>query len=115
MEVRDAMMGAIVRFIVSALVLMVVSWLTPGFAVAGFWGAVLASLIIAGLGWVVQAAVGRGASPGGRGFTSFIAAAAVIYLTGWLFPGLLYVTWWGALLAAFVIGLADALVPTQLR
>lgn len=109
------MLGAIVRFVVSALVLMVVSWLTPGFAVGGFWGALFASLIIAGLGWVAQAALGRGASPGGRGFTGFVAAAIVIYLTGLLFPGWLSVTWWGALLAAFVIGLADAVVPTELR
>ena len=109
------MLGAVVRFIVSALVLMVVSWITPGFAVAGFWGALMAALVIAGIGWVAQAAMGRGASPSGRGITGFIAAAVVIYLTGWLFPGWLSVTWWGALLAAFVIGLADAVVPTELR
>lgn len=109
------MLGAIVRFIVSALVLMVISWLTPGFAVAGFWGALMASLIIAGLGWAARAALGRGASPSGRGITGFIAAFVVIYLTGWLFPGWLSVTWWGAMLAAFVIGLADAVVPTELR
>jgi len=115
MEVIDGMLGAIVRFIVSALVLVVVGWLTPGFEVAGFWGAFFAALVIAALGWVASAALGRGASPGGRGFTAFLSAAIVIYLTGWLFPGWIAVTWWGALLAAFVIGLADAVVPTQLR
>ncbi len=115
MEVKDGMLGAIVRFLVSALVLLVVSWLTPGFEVAGFWAAFFASLVIAGLGWVATAALGRGASPGGRGFAAFAAAAVTIYLTGWLFPGWISVTWWGALLAAFVIGLADAVVPTELR
>ncbi|MFZ5817377.1 MAG: phage holin family protein [Bacillota bacterium] len=109
------MLGAILRFVISALVLMVVSWLTPGFVVHGFWAALFAALVIAGLGWVAHAALGRGASPGGRGLTAFIAAAVVIYLTGMLFPAWLTVTWWGALLAAFVIGLVDAVVPTELR
>lgn len=109
------MLGAIVRFVVSALVLMLVSWLVPGFRVNGFWGALFASLVIAGLGWVAQAILGRRASPGGRGLMGFIAAAVVIYLTGWLFPGWIGVTWWGALIAAFVIGLADSVVPTELR
>lgn len=108
-------MGAILRFVISALVLMVVSWLTPGFYVNGFLGALLASLVIAGLGWVAQAMLGRGASPAGRGLAGFISAAVIIWLTGWLFPGWIGVTWWGALLAAFVIGLADAVVPTELR
>lgn len=115
MEVNTQMIGAIVRFVISALVLMVVSWLTPGVQVAGFWGALFASLVIAGLGWVAQAVMGRGASPAGRGITGFIAAAVVIYLTGLMFPGWISVTWWGAALAAFIIGLADAVVPTSLR
>lgn len=109
------MLGAIVRFVVSALVLMFVAWITPGVAVGGFWGAFFASLVIAGLGWVAQAMLGRGASPASRGITGFIAAAVVIWLTGALFPGWLTVTWWGAAIAAFVIALVDAVVPTELR
>jgi len=109
------MIGTIVRFIVSALVLMLVSWITPGIEVAGFWGALLASLIIAGLGWVAMSMLGKGASPTSRGFTAFAVAALIIWLTGALFPQLLNVTWWGAALAAFVIGLVDSVVPTALR
>jgi putative membrane protein len=109
------MLGAIVRFVVSALVLMFVAWITPGVRVSGFWGALLASLVIAGLGWIAQALLGRGASPATRGLTGFIAAAVVIWLTGALFPGWLSVTWWGAAIAAFVIGLVDSVVPTELR
>ncbi|MDF2626573.1 MAG: hypothetical protein K0R39_404 [Symbiobacteriaceae bacterium] len=109
------MLSAVVRFVVSALALMFVAWITPGVEVAGFWGALLASLVIAGLGWVAQALLGRGASPASRGITGFVAAAIVIYLTGALFPQWLAVTWWGAALAAFVIALVDAVVPTELR
>lgn len=109
------MLGAIVRFVVSALVLLFVSWITPGMAVAGFWGALMASLVIAGLGWVAQAMLGRGASPTSRGFAGFLTAAVVIWLTGALFPGWITVTWLSAAIAAFVIGLVDAVVPTELR
>lgn len=109
------MLGAIVRFIVSALVLMFVSWITPGVQVAGFWGALFAAVVIAALGWVAQSLLGRGASPGNRGLAGFIAAAVVIWLTGALFPGWLQVTWWGAALASIIIGLVDAVVPTELR
>lgn len=109
------MLGAVVRFVVSALVLMFVGWITPGMQVAGFWGALFASLVIAGLGWVAQSLLGRGASPTTRGLTGFIAAAVIIYLTGALFPQWLTVNWVGAALAAFVIGLVDAVVPTELR
>ena len=109
------MLGAIVRFVVSALVLMFVAWITPGVEVAGFWGALMASLVIAGLGWVAQALLGRAASPTSRGLTGFIAAVVVIWLTAALFPNWLSVTWWGAALAAFVIALVDAVVPTELR
>jgi putative membrane protein len=109
------MLSALVRFVVSALVLLFVSWITPGVAVGGFWGAFFASLVIAALGWAAQALLGRNASPAGRGLAGFIAAAVVIWLTGALFPGWLRVTWWGALIAALVIAIVDAFVPTELR
>ncbi|MGE5676244.1 MAG: phage holin family protein [Mycobacterium leprae] len=109
------MFGAIIRFVVSALVLLLVARLTPGVRVAGFWGALFASLVIAALGWAAQALLGRGASPFGRGIAGFIASAVVIWLAGALFPGWISVTWLGAAIAAFVIGLVDAVVPTELR
>ncbi|MEW6771927.1 MAG: phage holin family protein, partial [Bacillota bacterium] len=39
----------------------------------------------------------------------------VIYLAQFVIPGLLSVSIIGALIAAFVIGLIDAFVPTMLR
>lgn len=109
------MIHAIVRFVVSALALMFVTWLTPNMEVSGFWGALLASLVIAGLGYVVEAMWGKNASPKNRGFLSFLSAAVVIWLTGVIFPSWLRVTWWGAAIASILIGLVDAVVPTELR
>jgi len=107
-------LGTAVRFVVSALVLLLVGLLVPGFRVGGFWGALLAAVVIAFLGRALQAVLGRGVSPQGRGLGSFVLSAFVIYLSQFLVPGI-RVSLVGALLAALAIGVVDAFVPTELR
>lgn len=107
--------GGIVRFIVSALVLMLIGWLLPGITVNGFMGALLAALVIAVLGYIAEVVLGENVSPQNRGIVGFIAAAVVIYLAQFIVPSFLSVNILGALLAALVIGVIDAFVPTELR
>ncbi|MBE3573198.1 MAG: phage holin family protein [Moorella humiferrea] len=107
--------GTIVRFIVSALVLMLVGFILPGIRVAGFTGALIAAVVIALLGWLAEAVLGKRISPHGRGIVGFIVAAIVIYLAQFIVPAYLSVNIVGALLAALVIGVIDAFVPTELR
>lgn len=109
------MIGAVVRFIVSAIVLMVIGMFVPGFRVSGFVGALVAAAVIAILGYVVEAILGDKVSPRSRGIVGFITAAVVIYASQFLIPSMITVTVIGALLAAFVIGLVDAFVPTMIR
>lgn len=109
------MIGLIVRFIVSAVVLMVVSWLLPGISVNGFVGALIAAVVIAVLGYAAEKLMGKDVSPYGRGAVGFIAAAVVIYLSQYIIPDYLSVSLIGSLLAALVIGIVDAFVPTALR
>lgn len=109
------MLHTIIRFIVSALVLLVVAWLLPGISVSGFWGALIAAAVIALIGWAVEKFMGENVSPRSRGIVGFITAAVVIYLTQFIIPNYLDVSIIGSLLAAFVIGLVDAVVPTELR
>lgn len=109
-------LGVLVRFVVSALVLIVVSWLSPGFVVrGGFIGALIAAVVIALLGYIAEALLGEKVSPQSRGVVGFIVAAVVIYLAQFIIPGLLSVSLVGALISAFIIGLIDAVVPTVLR
>lgn len=108
------MLRAIVRFIVSAIVLLLVGYLVPGFSMSGFGTALLAALVIAGLGWVAEKLFGDRYSPQARGVVGFLVAAVVIYLAQFLVPGM-EASILGALLAALVIGFVDAIVPTQLR
>lgn len=108
------MIGMIIRFIVSALVLMLVSFILPGFKIAGFTGALIAAIVIAILGFIVESLLGDKVSPQSRGIVGFITAAVVIYFAQFMVPAM-SVTWWGALLASLVIGVVDAFVPTELR
>jgi len=113
---RQTWIGALVRFVVSAIVLMIVSWVSPGFVVkGGFLGALVAAAVITILGYIAESLLGDRISPQSRGLVGFIAAAVVIYLAQFVIPGLLSVSIIGALIAAFVIGLIDAFVPTMLR
>lgn len=107
-------LGTVVRFIVSALVLMFVGFLVPGFGVTNFWSALVAAVVIALLGWAMEAVLGRRTSPYGRGVIGFISSAIVLYVAQFFVPGL-RVTLLGALLAALVIGIIDLFVPTELR
>ncbi|SHJ94678.1 putative membrane protein [Anaerobranca californiensis DSM 14826] len=108
------MVGLIVRFIVSALVLMLLGFFLPGFGAIGFTGALLAAVVIAVLGYIVERLFGKNVSPQNRGITGFIVSAVVIYMAQFIVPQL-QVSIFGALLASFVIGLIDAVVPTELR
>ncbi len=104
----------IVRFIVSALVLMFIGLIVPGFSTLSFVNALIAAAVITAVGYVIEAAVGRNVSPFGRGVVGFLVAAAVIYVSQFVVPTM-RVTVLGALIAAFIIGLVDMFIPTTLR
>lgn len=108
------MLGLIVRFVVSAIVLMLVSFILPGFATLGFGQALLAAVVIAVLGFIVESLFGKRISPQNRGLVGFLTAAVVIYLAQFIVPGMT-VSLIGAALAAVVIGIVDLFVPTELR
>ncbi|NLY11914.1 MAG: phage holin family protein [Firmicutes bacterium] len=106
--------GAIVRFIISAIVLMLVGFIIPGFRALGFFNALLAAIVIAAIGWVIEATLGKNVSPYGRGIVGFLVSAIVIWATQFIVPGM-SVSILGALLAAFVVGIIDMFVPTTIR
>jgi len=103
-------LGTIVRFIVSAIVLMIVGFLVPQFSVGGFWSALLLALVIALLGWVIEGIFGKKVTPFGRGIVGFLSSALVIWLAQFV-VGHVEVTVIGALLAALVIGIIDLFIP----
>ncbi|GIQ70963.1 phage holin family protein [Xylanibacillus composti] len=105
-------LGAVVRFIVAALVLMVVGWIVPQFEIGGFWSALLLALVIAAAGWVLEGIFGRKITPFGRGIVGFLTSAAVIWLAQFIVGGV-EVSVIGAILAALVIGIIDLFIPVS--
>jgi len=103
-------LGHVVRFIVSALVLLLVGALVPQFEVGGFWSALFLALVIALFGWVIEGIFGKRITPFGRGIVGFLVSALVIYMAQFIVGGV-DVTIIGALLAALVIGIIDLFLP----
>jgi putative membrane protein len=103
-------LGHLVRFIVSALVLMVVGWIVPSFTVGGFWSAFFLALVIAVAGWIIEAIFGTRITPFGRGIVGFLVSALVIWLAQFVVSGV-STTFVGAILAALVIGIIDLFIP----
>jgi uncharacterized membrane protein YvlD (DUF360 family) len=110
----EGWLAHIIRFIVAAIVLMVVSYITPGFTALSFWHALLAAILITVIGYALEAVIGKGISPYARGGVGFIVSAVIFYLIQFLIPGL-RVTLLGALIAAAIVGIIDMFVPTGLR
>lgn len=104
--------GTIVRFIVSALIYLFVSYLVPGFQIAGFWTAIITAIVVSLVGWAIEAMFGPRITNFGRGIIGFIASAVILYVAQWVVPGM-RVTVLGALVASLVIGVIDLFIPLQ--
>lgn len=103
-------LGHVVRFIVSALVLMLVGWIVPQFSIGGFGSALMLALVIALIGWAIEGIFGKRVTPFGRGIAGFVASAAVIWISQFIIAGV-SVSMIGALLAALAIGIIDLFIP----
>lgn len=100
------------RFILIAIILMITSFLTPGFKINGMWSYLIAAVVISGLDYLVEVFMGVDASPFGKGIKGFIIAAIIIYVAQFLVPNM-GVSIMGAILAALVIGILDAIFPAR--
>ncbi|MGG7077592.1 phage holin family protein [Clostridium sardiniense] len=100
----------LVRLVLFTIVLGVTAFFTPGFTISGFWSVVLAAVIISIVDYVIELFMGVDASPFGKGIKGFIVAAIIIYLTQFLVPNMSS-SIVGALIAALIIGILDAIIP----
>ncbi|GIP38800.1 membrane protein [Paenibacillus sp. J31TS4] len=100
----------LIRLVVAAIVLMIVSWIVPGFSIGSFGSAFLFAVVIALVGWLVESLFGKRISPFGRGIVGFLVSALVIYFAQFVVGGV-RASLIGAILAALVIGIIDLFVP----
>lgn len=101
------------RLVFVAIILAITSFLTPGFTISGLWSFLLAAVIISVLDYLVESLMGVDASPFGKGLKGFVISAIIIYLTQFLVP-YMKVSIIGAVLAALVIGVLDAIIPGRI-
>lgn len=100
----------LIRLLVTAIVVGIAAFLTPGFSINNLWSLILAAVVIALLDYLVQKFAGVNASPFGRGITGFIVAAIILYATKFIVPGF-NISVWGAIIGALVIGIIDVIIP----
>ncbi|MDF2567720.1 MAG: hypothetical protein K0R90_1176 [Oscillospiraceae bacterium] len=100
------------RLVIIAIILSIVSFLTPGFSISGLWSFLLAALVITALDYLVEKIMKVDASPFGKGLKGFIISAVIIYFAQFLVPNM-EVSILGAVLGALVIGVLDAIFPTR--
>lgn len=100
------------RLVIIAVILAIVSFLTPGFSISGLWSYLLAALVISVLDYLVEKFMKVDASPFGKGLKGFLIAALILYVTQFIVPGMM-VSIWGALIGALVIGVLDAIFPSR--
>jgi len=100
----------IVRLLLTMVILAITSFVTPGFSINGLWSFLLAAVVITVLDYLVESFMGVDASSFGRGIKGFVIAAIILYATQFLIPNM-SVSIMGAILAAIVIGIIDAVMP----
>lgn len=110
---RPGIFSLLLRIVINAIVLLVVSYFVPGFFISGIWAAIIAAAVIAVLDYFVGAIFKVDASPFGRGIIGFIIAALILYVTQLFVPGVA-VSLWGAVIGALVIGLFDLIIPGRI-
>lgn len=109
---NGSILGWIGRLILVAVILGITSFFTPGFSVNGLWSYLLAAVVITVLDYLVETFMGVDASPFGKGVKGFVIAAVILYLAQFLVPNM-RVSIFGALIAALVIGVLDAIFPSR--
>ena len=101
------------RFAIVAVVLMIVSFFTPGFTIIGLWSFLIAAIVISLLDFFLEVLMKVDASPFGKGLKGFILSAVILYVAQFLVPNM-RVTILGAILGALAIGIVDAVFPAKI-
>lgn len=100
------------RLIVSAIVLAITAFFTPGFHIANFWTLVVAAIVLAVIDYLIVKFTGLQASPFGKGFVGFVLSAIVLYVTQYFVAGYT-ISWMAAIVGALIYGVVDYFLPGE--
>lgn len=102
----------IVRIIITAIVVGLAAFFTPGFSIDGIWTLAIAGIVIGGLDYLIEKFTGMDVSAFGKGIKGFLITVVILYITRLIVPGF-NITWLGAIIGALVIGIIDAIIPSR--
>lgn len=100
------------RLIVSAIVLAITAFFTPGFHISNFWTLVVASIVLSIIDYLIAKFTGLHASPFGKGFVGFVLSAIVLYLAQYFVAGYT-ISWMAAIVGALIYGVVDYFLPGE--
>ena len=101
----------LLRLVFTVIILAITSFLTPGFSIVGLWSYIRAAVVISVVDYLIEKFMGVDASPFGKEIKGFIVAAIILYLAQFIVPNM-SVTIIGAIIAALIIGILDAILPS---
>ena len=104
----------ITRLVVSAIVLAITAFFTPGFNINNIWSLAVAAVVLTVIDYLIAKFTGIQASPFGKGFVGFVLAAVILYVTQFFVAGY-SISWMAAIVGAVVYGIIDYFIPGEQR
>lgn len=98
------------RLIVSAIVLGITAFFTPGFTINNIWTLAIAAIVLTVIDYLIARFTGLQASPFGKGFVGFVLAAVTLYVTQYFVAGY-SISWVAAIIGALIYGVIDYFIP----
>ena len=98
------------RLVVSAIVLGITAFFTPGFSINNVWSLAIAAIVLTIMDYLIVKFTGLHASPFGKGFVGFVLSAVVLYVTQFFVAGYA-ISWIAAIIGALVYGVVDYFIP----
>lgn len=100
------------RLVVSAIVLGITAFFTPGFSINNIWSLAIAAIVLTIMDYLIVKFTGLHASPFGKGFVGFVLATITLYLTQYFVAGY-SISWMAAIIGALIYGVVDYFIPGE--
>jgi len=100
------------RLVVSAIVLGITAFFTPGFSINNIWSLAVAAIVLTVMDYLIVKFTGLHASPFGKGFVGFVLAVITLYVTQYFVAGY-SISWMAAIIGALIYGVIDYFIPGE--
>lgn len=100
------------RLVVSAIVLGITAFFTPGFSINNIWSLAVAAIVLTVMDYLIVKFTGLHASPFGKGFVGFVLAVITLYVTQFFVAGY-SISWIAAIIGALIYGVIDYFIPGE--